>query len=541
MMSTTGVTKTAGQFSDDLILEQLQKIFLCSSFSVSDILRKFLNYIIQETLAGRSNTIKEYTIAVNVLNKPVSFKPQHDAIVRIHAGRLRRALNYYYKEEGSGDAIEITVPKGSYVPVFGSLRVAEPMMQPDANPEIPERSSDSIALAIMPFKTFETDISRLAFVDSLGEQLSAEFGRFPDFSVVSYYTTQQLTLKDKEIKELASSFGAQYVVTGNVQFEPRRLRVAVQLTDAYTGAQIWTELYHRTFNASNLFEVADNIVTHIIAVLGDFNGIIMQQMAKGLIRDRSGKSYSTILYHYHDFFSTLDEKGFKKAYVAMEQAVEQEPANEIAWAFLGMLSLLAFLFNQPTRENPLIQGLRCAQRSLKINPMNQHGHIALAMANIFLNNKEEGLEALKYALKLNPNATGLTGIIGCLMIGMGEYNNGMNLVGKSISRNKTYPDVFNLFISLYHFKRKEYTLAYEFSEKTARPDLILSRLLSVSSLIHMGRKSEADAIVKMLRGFSLNKAWTSREYISRFLPDQDLVEQLYQGLKLSNIPLLTVA
>ena len=51
--------------------------------------------------AGRSNTIKEYTIAVNVLNKPVSFKPQHDAIVRIHAGRLRRALNYYYKEPGT--------------------------------------------------------------------------------------------------------------------------------------------------------------------------------------------------------------------------------------------------------------------------------------------------------------------------------------------------------------------------------------------------------------------------------------------------------
>jgi TolB-like protein len=540
-MNATGVTKAAGQFSDDLILEQLQKIFLCSSFSVSDILRRFLNYIIQETLAGRSNTIKEYTIAVNVLNKPVSFKPQHDAIVRIHAGRLRRALNYYYKEEGAGDAIEITVPKGSYVPVFESLRVVETKMHSDPKPETPETSSDTVAIAIMPFKTFETDISRLAFVDSLGEQLSAEFGRFPDFSVISYYTTQQLTAKAKEIKELATNFGAQYVVTGNVQFETRRLRVAAQLTDTYTGAQIWTELYHRTFNASNLFEVADNIVTHIIAVLGDFNGLIMQQMAKGLIRNRSGKSYSTILYHYHEFFSTLDEKGFKKAYLAMEQAVELEPVNEIAWAFFGKLSLLAFLFNQPIRENPLIQGLRCARISLKINPLSQHGHIALAMANIFLNNKEEGLEALKYALKLNPNATGLTGIIGCLMIGMGEYNTGMSLIGKSISRNKTFPAVFNLFISIYHFKRKEYTLAYEFSEKTARPDLVLSRLLSISSLMHMGRRGEADSMIKMLKGFSLNKAWTSREYISRFLPDQDLVEQLYKGLKSSNISLLTVA
>ena len=117
-MSTKTITDASESFSEDLIHEQLQKIFLCPVFAVSDILRRFLSHIVEETLAGRSNTIKEYTIAVNVLNKPVSFKPQHDAIVRIHAGRLRRALNYYYKEPGIGDQIEIQVPKGSYVPVF---------------------------------------------------------------------------------------------------------------------------------------------------------------------------------------------------------------------------------------------------------------------------------------------------------------------------------------------------------------------------------------------------------------------------------------
>src|SRR3954454_8444338 len=125
----TKTTVDAGEvYPEDLIHTQVQKIFLCTVFSVSDILRRFLSYIIEETVAGRSNTIKEYTIAVNVLNKPVSFKPQHDAIVRIHAGRLRRALNYYYKESGQPDEIEISVPKGSYVPVFGykNVKVLEP-------------------------------------------------------------------------------------------------------------------------------------------------------------------------------------------------------------------------------------------------------------------------------------------------------------------------------------------------------------------------------------------------------------------------------
>ena len=95
-MITSPTSLTDDLCTEDLIHEQLQKIFDCSVFSVSDILRRFLTYITNETLAGRSNTIKEYTIAISVLNKPASFKPQQDAIVRIHAGRLRRALHYYY-------------------------------------------------------------------------------------------------------------------------------------------------------------------------------------------------------------------------------------------------------------------------------------------------------------------------------------------------------------------------------------------------------------------------------------------------------------
>jgi len=294
-MSTKTTTDYGGLFSGDLVHTQLQKIFLCPAFSVSDILRRFLTYIIEETLGGRSNTIKEYTIAVNVLNKPISFKPQHDAIVRIHAGRLRRALNYYYKEAGLADELEITVPKGSYVPVLNNKQSIDSLEEKDALPLQREHISDSITLIIMPFRTFETDISRQAFADNLGQQLSAEFGRFPDFSVISYYTTQQLSSRNKEIHELASSFGAQYVITGNVQFESKRLRVAVQLTDAHTGAQIWTELYHHNYTTTNLFEVGDHIVSSVIAVLGDFNGIIVQQTARGMTKNKYGNSYTFLV------------------------------------------------------------------------------------------------------------------------------------------------------------------------------------------------------------------------------------------------------
>src|SRR6478735_6805199 len=106
------------QFSKELIYQQLQRIFSDPLFQNSDILRRFLSFIVDETLLGQAHTLKEYTIGVQVLNKPVNFKPQENGIVRIHAGRLRRALNHYYAGAGVLDPICISVPLGSYVPVF---------------------------------------------------------------------------------------------------------------------------------------------------------------------------------------------------------------------------------------------------------------------------------------------------------------------------------------------------------------------------------------------------------------------------------------
>jgi hypothetical protein len=57
----------------------------------------------------------------------------------------------------------------------------------------------------------------------------------------------------------------------------------------------------------------------------------------------------------------------------------------------------------------------------------------------------------------------------------------------------------------------------------------------------MDRKSEADMLAKSLKNHSLNKAWISKEFLNRFLLDEDLVDQIYKGFKSYKIPFLTVA
>jgi hypothetical protein len=81
-------------------------------------LANFLTFIVDETLAGRGDRLKAYTIATDALGRDADFDPQTDPIVRVEAGRLRRALEQYYAGDGRDDPVIIELPLGGYAPEF---------------------------------------------------------------------------------------------------------------------------------------------------------------------------------------------------------------------------------------------------------------------------------------------------------------------------------------------------------------------------------------------------------------------------------------
>jgi TolB-like protein len=99
---------------------QLDLILASPEFLAPERGRRFLQYIVEETLEGRSEQLKAYTIAQAVFGRDSSFDAQNDPVVRIEAGRIRRALERYYLVSGHGDRIRITVPKGGYAPQFSN-------------------------------------------------------------------------------------------------------------------------------------------------------------------------------------------------------------------------------------------------------------------------------------------------------------------------------------------------------------------------------------------------------------------------------------
>ena len=101
--------------SNEAVREQLQKITSSGLFEKAGRSRELLEYLVQESLNGRADFLKEYTIGAEGLGKGDSFDPRTDTIVRAEASRLRSRLERYYAAEGKVDPLVIVLPKGSYV------------------------------------------------------------------------------------------------------------------------------------------------------------------------------------------------------------------------------------------------------------------------------------------------------------------------------------------------------------------------------------------------------------------------------------------
>jgi hypothetical protein len=96
----------------------IEKVLHSVTFSRSDSSRLLLKFIVEKSLSGNLDSIKEYTIATEALGRPPDFDPKADSIVRIQVQRLRKRLEEYYCDEGREDPVRIVIPSGHYVPEF---------------------------------------------------------------------------------------------------------------------------------------------------------------------------------------------------------------------------------------------------------------------------------------------------------------------------------------------------------------------------------------------------------------------------------------
>src|SRR5580658_7587000 len=142
---------------------QVQRIIQSKAFRTSEVHRNLLQYLAEKSLSGTADSLKEYTVGLDVFAKPASYDPRQESVVRMHVARLRQKLAEYYRTEGMDDPVVVDVPKGGFKVTFetrefASDSVGAPVAEALPRPERSHRKeivlSVSLAVALVCALTF---------------------------------------------------------------------------------------------------------------------------------------------------------------------------------------------------------------------------------------------------------------------------------------------------------------------------------------------------------------------------------------------------
>src|ERR1700733_1642437 len=138
--------------SEEAVREELSRVLSCHEFRLSKRSQDFVRYVVEHTLSGREDMLKERTIGIEVFGRSTSYEPSDDATVRVKAGDVRKRLGLYYAEEGARNPVRIELPAGTYVPEFRWVETTPHVPTPAPLPQTAARSDLLVAppIAVKP-------------------------------------------------------------------------------------------------------------------------------------------------------------------------------------------------------------------------------------------------------------------------------------------------------------------------------------------------------------------------------------------------------
>lgn len=522
---------TTTTISPERINQQLGKILATENFQHSAALSRFLSFIVKETLAGEDAKLKEYTIAVKVLSREADFNPQKSPIVRIHAGRLRRALSEYYETEGNNDEVLITIPKGSYVPQFSSKQSM--LAEPGTTTKIEARSR-RVTVAVLPFRYYDNKQSEsLSFADGFCDHLSTELTKYSELSVISYFSSRKVKDKVADLKEAGLILDARYILTGSIQLSSNRIRITVQLTRSDTGEQVWANTYEREGNETNLFDIQDEIVWQVVSQTAGSHGAISRNITKLPANHQSADldNFNAINWYYY-FVSDLSEETFEKAEAALSRAVEEDRNYALGWAILGEVLIGGYFMGHKSKLVPdqLEKAVTYGKTAIRIDPTCQHAYQTIALASLFLHNKTESLKAIEEWSRIKPVAAGVQGAMGFILICCAEYERGFRILDESINLNPFYQWWLNAGLSFYFIHHNDHSNALYWAEKMNRPETAWEDLLKLVCHKGLGNEKEAALTLERIRKSFPFVVTNPDHFVGAFLQDKELVTLIKAAL-----------
>jgi TolB-like protein/lipoprotein NlpI len=429
----------------DEITAQVNKILSSTEFAQSDRLQKFLNFIVDETLAGRSNLLKEYSIALEVFGRDESFDPQTSSIVRVEASRLRGKLDKYNATDGRDDPITISLPPGSYVPTFdvagaeidsaadddlrtGPAQSSRPSRMvfvlavlvlviggsvlfvfrndflkssEDGTPEAP-KTGHVVSVAVLPLRNLSGNPDLDYFSDGITDALIANLAKGGMLRVISLTSAMAYKNVNRLVPDIARELNVSHVVEGSVLRINDKVRITAQLIEANSDHHLWSETYAR--DVADVLAIQDEVVQKIVASLLD------QVPSTVVTSPKTSTSIDPAAYEAQlkgrYFLNKMTVEGLKKGIAYFQEAIEKAP--DYAAAHSGMATCYCLLGGHGFEVVKPDEGMPAARRAvleaLRLDDSQAEPHAFLGIIRLKYEWNWSGAEAsFMRSIQLNPS------------------------------------------------------------------------------------------------------------------------------------------
>ena len=363
---------TAAPLDPAAVSDELERIAESRSFRKAERCLRLLRHITSLALEGRGAELKEYALGVTVFQRPDSYDPRTDPIVRLEARRLRLKLAEYYQQEGLDDQVVIELPKGAYVPDFRLRRAVAPAALDTvaaARSKHPllwavvaagvlgfswaawyglqkraERPVVRASVAVLGFRDLGSGAETSWIAPAVTELMNVELGvgqllrTLPLENVTRMRTelsvTPQATYPAQLLQRIRTNLGIDYAVAGAYLPQNHRIRLDVALFDVRSGQQI--AAVSDDAEQDKLSELASGCASRIRAHLG-----VRLSSLDG------GTRYSAVepaaMEAYGKGIERLRQSDALSARPYLENAAASSPANPLihsalaaTWSMMGL-------------------------------------------------------------------------------------------------------------------------------------------------------------------------------------------------------------
>lgn len=401
---------------------EMERVVASDRFRNAGRLGPFLRYLVEQTLAGRQEQLKEQVLGVEVFERQPGYDPRVDPIVRVEARRLRARLEAFYGGEGKTSALRIEVPKGTYVPVFVAAAAAPQRRYWGLVAGVvlaavvgglgywSRRPKEAASLAVMPFRNVGGEPDNEYFSDGLTEELIDTLGRIDGLRVAARSSTFQYRGKPYDARQVGSALRAGTILEGSVRRLGSRVRISAQLIDTSNGYQLWSRSYDRELR--DIFAVYEEIAR-------DLAGTLRRDAPAGRRRinyaahTEAWNLYLRGRYHWNHYTS----EGVRKAIGYFEQAVAADPQQAPAYSMLAGAHMLLGYYRVLPQDESWRKAREYARRALEIDDSLGEAHVALGyVAAISDWDWPTALREFQRGLELSPNSSDAHCIYGLLYL-----------------------------------------------------------------------------------------------------------------------------